>query len=1549
MERTLHPFFYFLVILFIGSPTLGFSQSSLEVDQIQKVRQSPSPQLDETFSDYELIQLDLNTQLSNLRQNGFTQLTLPFDQTDHVLDLNQNNLIADHYSVRTPNGLAKTETAIPTDGFTQNGERVAMTLASNFLYGSWENESGEQIFVEPLRFHDKKALESEHIIYYSKDVLDTTSGSCGVTAEHHIHAEKRNPDGPSGMENNPCLEVEIGLAADYLMFQKYGSVQDVENRNIGVMNDVQTNYLDEFEYDLLYVIVEQFISDCSTCDPWTSSTDPGDLLNSFTNWAPTGFSATHDVGQLWSDRNFNGGTIGLAWVGVICNNSRYNICEDFSNNSNLIRVLSAHELGHNFSLTHDGGGSGFIMAPSVNNTNDWSNQSNNQMNSYLPRSCLSECELEPVADFGIVNTDICEGTDVYFYSLASGPVEDHEWSFPGGNPSSSTEEFPVVNYSSPGTYSATLTVISPDGDEDTQTQNAVINVGPNGETVLWYQDFEGGFGNWIVENETNNGWDLTSGTDGSTYGSEAAWVNNFNSGPVNNEDLLSPIFSLEGYDQATLRMDYAYSRKNGVSDSLIISVSTDGGATFSRVAGFFETGSGDYATTFNSGNPLVPSEPAQWCLSGIGNNCLEIPLSGFVEESDVQVRIRNKSLGGNNLYVDRIWLTTDCYEIFPPEADFTSDVTEGCASFAVQFEDLTNGVVDQYNWSFPGGSPNSSTEANPEVFYTERGVYDVELTVTNAAGQDVAFKSGYIIVEDIPEADFEFSVFGREVAFLNTTPNALAFDWDFDDGSFSAEENPTHIYAFDGEYNVVLTATNQCGSEEIQKTVIIDASPIAEFEGSPNQLCAGEEVAFDPGASNNADGFNWTFEGGTPGTSSEEFPEITYDEPGLYDVSLIVVNNFGSDTLIRTDYIEVLPNPVADFDFTTNNLIVQFNELASHYDALFWTFGDGESSSQENPEHEYMTPGTYEVMLVATSTDCGSDTLIQEITVDDGVQADISWSGSAVGCSPFSMNFEGLPSDAESFAWTFEGGQPGSSTEANPTVTYSEAGSYSVTLIVTMDGESDTLTLTDAIEVNEGPEIGFDLSSNDREVSFTNLSTNYDGLLWEFGDGSESSEENPVHTYSADGQYTANLTVWNECDTVSLEQELTVATLPSADFSIAGEAEGCIPLEVSFEDNSSENTISREWIFEGGTPGSSNDENPTITYEESGIFSVTLIVESMAGFDTMEMANAVIVNPDVQIGFDQLVDSLQVAFANSSSDANAFIWTFGDGNSSTDENPNHTYSDPGLYLVSLTAMNECDTVTLEREIGVGGVPTANFTVEGSSEGCSPFEIQFENTSDGVIGSIEWIFDGGNPATSTEENPIVTYAEPGMYDVTLIVENAAGTNQFTRQQFVRVNVLPDAVINSEEVDEFTFDFTSEIGDALNVDFRWEFGDGNESMEENPTHTYAESGLYEVLFIWSNSCGVDTTSLEVEIISSSLLETQLQSIRMFPNPTLDRVNLHGLPVGAQISIYDMNGKEMYFLEEAMSSRQRLKLVDFSAGMYIVTITHEGYVERKKLVVK
>ena len=86
---------------------------------------------------------------------------------------------------------------------------------------------------------------------------------------------------------------------------------------------MQTNYDNEFADEISFFIVEQFVSDCSSCDPWTSSTNAGTLLSSFTNWGPGGFSSIHDVASLWTDRNFNGSTIGVAWLNAICTNLRY--------------------------------------------------------------------------------------------------------------------------------------------------------------------------------------------------------------------------------------------------------------------------------------------------------------------------------------------------------------------------------------------------------------------------------------------------------------------------------------------------------------------------------------------------------------------------------------------------------------------------------------------------------------------------------------------------------------------------------------------------------------------------------------------------------------------------------------------------------------------------------------------------------------------------------------------------------------------------------------------------------------------------------------------------------------------------------------------------------------------------------------------------------------------------------------------------------------------------------------------------------------------------
>ena len=114
---------------------------------------------------------------------------------------------------------------------------------------------------------------------------------------------------------------------------------------------------------------------------------------------------------------------------------------------------------------------------------------------------------------------------------------------------------------------------------------------------------------------------------------------------------------------------------------------------------------------------------------------------------------------------------------------------------------------------------------------------------------------------------------------------------------------------------------------------------------------------------------------------------------------------------------------------------------------------------------------------------------------------------------------------------------------------------------------------------------------------------------------------------------------------------------------------------------------------------------------------------------------------------------------------------------STDANPTHTYAADGVYTVVLAATNSCGTTFVEQTVTIITVPVAAFTFNGAI-GCSPFVVVFDNTSSDNATAIEWTFEGGTPATSTEENPVVTWDAPGVYSVTLVASNQAGSSTAT---------------------------------------------------------------------------------------------------------------------------------------------------------------------------
>ncbi|MCP4461015.1 MAG: PKD domain-containing protein, partial [Cytophagales bacterium] len=191
-----------------------------------------------------------------------------------------------------------------------------------------------------------------------------------------------------------------------------------------------------------------------------------------------------------------------------------------------------------------------------------------------------------------------------------------------------------------------------------------------------------------------------------------------------------------------------------------------------------------------------------------------------------------------------------------------------------------------------GGDPNFSTDQNPFVVYNNVGTYEVSLFVSNDEGSDTHTEIDFITVLDVPMVDFDATVIGFEADFTNTSTGGDFYEWDFGDGAFSSELNPFHAYDNPGEYEVILTVTNDCGAETVTLIVIIESTLLASFEASAEMGCAPLEVNFSDTSEGSPTFWEWTFPGGDPTTSGSSNPVVTYNAAGTYDVSLALGNDF---------------------------------------------------------------------------------------------------------------------------------------------------------------------------------------------------------------------------------------------------------------------------------------------------------------------------------------------------------------------------------------------------------------------------------------------------------------------------------------------------------------------------------------------------------------------------------------------------------------------------------------------------------------------------------
>lgn len=1527
-----------------------------------------SIRLQKVLSSWEVYRIDaasMDQWLQSSPSGSTSQLNLGNRQWS--LQLVNSGIISPNYTlqVQTLGGLETMPSNAAKKAFrgieVNGGGSVRLTIDDDFICG-FVREGTEMVFIEPLWWHEKTAAHDLFVVYNASAVNRDLDAGC-IALEWDTNIQQNQPEVDDDHGDEPesvlaCYELELAIASDRSMFDKYGSVGAVEDHNIAVINNVQDDYNGSFNHDVTIAIITQLV--ITGTDPWTTSLDAGALLGSFRNWGQGGgFGITFDLGELWTNRDFTGGTVGIAYLNSVCNSTKYHCLQDFTSNAEVLRCMTSHEIGHNFNANHDVTGCppNFIMCPFVTTSSNWSANSitviSNKITQLANNGCLSSCGPPPpplVVDFTWSPNPVCQGTPVLFDDNSSGNITGRSWTFQGGAPASSTQVNPVVLWNTPGTYNVTLNLTALGGATASLTQQITINPLPvanftqtiTGTTVNFNNtsffntssEWEFGDGDFSFDNNPVHTYavggvytvKLTVTNDCGT----STKITTINTAPTadftaNPTSGCAPLFVQFSNQSSNNAVSYFWQFPGGSpnqsnQENPTVSYATSGtfnvtltannntGANTIIKTGLITVQNIPAANFTHSVNGLVvtftnSSVGATSFLWNFGDggatSTLANPIHTYAVGGTYTVTMTATNACGNTVKTQIVSL------IPPPTASFTAAPTSGCAPLTVLYTSTSTGNPSSYNWSFPGGIPSTSTVQNPSVVYNTSGLYSATLIATNAGGNNTITLSNFVNVNGVPGSSFTSNVNGATATFTNTTTNGTTYSWNFGDNTTSTLSNPTHTYTTDGTYTVVLTSTNACGTTTATQTVTVVTPPTAAFTANPTTGCSALTVTFNNQSSANALTYSWTFPGGSPSSSALANPTVVYNMPGQYTVTLVATNSAGTNTAVLTNYINATTVPTAGFTSATNGATVNFSNTSIGGTTYSWNFGDNGSSSQTNPSHTYTTDGTYTVVLTSTNG-CGTSTASQTVTIVTppipGFTAD-----NTSGCGPLSVQFINQSSaNTTSVSWSFPGGTPSTSTQNNPMVVYNNPGTYSVTMTATNSAGSNTATITNLIQVAPEPEAAFTSIQNNATVTFSNSSNDANSYSWFFGDGGTSSLPEPTYTYTTDGVYTIVMVAANACGNDTATQTVTVVLPPTAAFMMS-DNEGCAPFSVQFSNESSDNATSFGWTFVGGNPATSNVENPSVNWSQPGIYQAILTTSNAAG--TATATSTITVNTLPTAGFTSVTAGLSVQLTNTSTGADSYLWDFGDGTpTSTEENPVHDYGTTGSFTITLKVTNECGDVQFTQSVEiVGSPPAAQFTTE-STKGCSPFTVQFNDASIGSPISWSWTFEGGSPTTSTDQNPVVTYATPGVYTVVLEASNLFGSDMLTLVDYITVQDLPQASFSYLPANDTVQFFNL----SMNADsYQWNFGDGvGTSMEANPTYVYSAPGTYTVELTAINTCGAATLQQMVVVILVGTNEAEwLNSFRLYPNPNDGSfvIDMVGTPANeVAFTLYDASGR-------------------------------------------
>lgn len=833
-------------------------------------------------------------------------------------------------------------------------------------------------------------------------------------------------------------------------------------------------------------------------------------------------------------------------------------------------------------------------------------------------------------------------------------------------------------------------------------------------------------------------------------------------------------------------------------------------------------------------------------------------------------------------------------EVLPsPQAIFSVSGSTGCDSLNVTFTDASISAVSWY-WDF-GNGDTSTASSPPVISYTGPGTYTVQLLVTSLNGCEDSVTSTITIYET-PVVSFTApNVCVNQVTNFTDASTTGAqpitsWTWDFSDGNTSTAQNPSNTYVTAGPKNVVLSVSTGFCSATDSSIITADTLPLASFTVDTADGCTPLTVIFS-NSSSGAVAYQWDF--GDGNTFGGFDTTHTFLNSGvadtIYNVRLIATTASGC---MDTAFLAITVHPLPTAAFTSNAapgcspLQVSFTDASVGVTQYFWDFGDGSVDTvNASPNHTFLNLSVFilvdTVELIGISSFGCSDTTSALVTIYPSANSVIAIPDT--GCSPMTVQFSSTLTGAVVFDWDFGDGftdsiQSPVHTFVNPSLNDT---TYTVRLVVTSGFFCIDTSFANVL-IYAKPIAAFSVDSSQGcgpfTVNFTNTSTGAVSYEWVFGDGdtSDTAVSSFSHTYTnisgTTDVLTASLVVTsvNGCaDT--LQQPIQVYSTVFAAFGQSDTA-GCSPLNVNFSNNSLY-ADSYFWDFGDGSAVDTT-ANPAHVFINNGTLDTTyftsLIIQSNEGCsDTVLSQVTIYPSPTAILAatpISQIFPNTTVSVVNLSSAGNwNYAWDFGDGFTDTSMNPgSHSYSTWNSYTISLIVYsNECSDTTETVVIIIQPPPIAGFNLSDTA-GCRPITVTFNDTSL-YADSLMWDFGDGTPFFFTSDTADFTHTfyNAGIYVVTLTAFGFGGSPDIAFST-IEAHELPIAsfainpnptIIYLPDKPIYCVNLSSNA-----VIYKWDFGDGNTSAEESPSHIYTQVGDYDIELIAESEFGCLDTLIQ-----------------------------------------------------------------------------------------